>query len=167
MKKRQHALAPGTGMNCPAQPDLGWLGIRYRRRCRLVLVIVAVVFVLVFGIGCHKPPNSPSGVVVEFQINPKPVRVGPVIVGFRLTDAGNHPVTGVQIAVEADMSHAGMGPVFAQANEVQPAHYESHLSLAMAGDWVILMHGTMPNGEKQERQFEVRDVRPNDVLPIR
>jgi transcriptional regulator GlxA family with amidase domain len=78
-----------------------------------------------------------------------------------LTDAGNRPLTGAEIAVEADMSHAGMNPVFAQANEVQPAHYESHLSLAMAGDWVILLHGRLPNGEKLERQFDVRDVRPN------
>ncbi len=94
--------------------------------------------------------------MVEFQIKPKPVRVGPVVVCLTLTDAGNHPVTGTQIALEADMSHAGMSPVFAQANEVQPARYESHLSLGMAGDWVILLHGTLPNGEKLERQFRCK-----------
>jgi len=99
--------------------------------------------------------------MVEFQIKPKPVRVGPVVISFALTDAGNHPVIGAQIAVEADMSHAGMSPILAQANEVQAARYESHLSLGMAGDWVILLHGTLPNGEKLERQFDVRDVRPN------
>jgi hypothetical protein len=99
--------------------------------------------------------------MVEFQIKPKPVRVGPVVVCFTLTDADNYPATRVPIAVEADMSHAGMDPVFAQANELQPGHYESHLSFRMAGDWVILLHGTLPNGEKLERQFDVRDVRPN------
>jgi hypothetical protein len=99
--------------------------------------------------------------MVDFQIKPKPVQAGPVVVCLTLTDAGNHPMTGVKITVEADMSHAGMSPVFAQANEVQPARYESHLSLGMAGDWVILLHGTLPSGEKLERQFEVRDVRPN------
>jgi hypothetical protein len=144
-------------MNCPAQPDLWLMGIRHERCCLLVLVVVATVI----GIGCHRPPKTSSGVVVDFQIKPKPVRVGPVVISFTLTDAGNHPVTGAQIAVEADMSHAGMSPVLAQANEVQPAHYESHLSLGMAGDWVILMHGTLPHGEKLERQFDVRDVRPN------
>jgi hypothetical protein len=147
-------------MNCPAQPDLGWVRISYKRRCRVALVMAAIVFALAFEIGCHKQPNTSSGVVVEFQINPEPVRVGPVIIGFTLTDASNHPLTGARIAVEADMSHAGMGPVFEQANEVQPARYEAHLSLAMAGDWIILLHGTLPNGEKLERQFEVRDVRP-------
>lgn len=101
--------------------------------------------------------------MVEFQIKPKPARVGPVVICLTLTDAGNYPVTGAQIAVEADMSHAGMTPVFAQASEVQPGHYESHLSLRMAGDWVILLHGTLRNGEKLDRQFDVRDVRPNDA----
>jgi hypothetical protein len=137
------------------------MGIDYVRCCRLVFLVVAIAFALVFEIGCHRPPRTSSGVVVEFQIEPRPLRVGPVVIYLTLTDAGNHPVTGAQIGVEADMSHAGMSPVFAQANEVQPARYESHLSFAMAGDWVILLHGTLPDGEKLERQFDVRDVRPN------
>src|SRR5208282_4768600 len=140
-KSRQHALAPGTGMNCPVQPDPWLMGISYVSRCRLVLVVAAVVV----GIGCHRPPNTSSGVTVEFQIKPKPVGVGPVVISFVLTDAANHPgnhqLTGAHIKVEADMSHAGMSPVFADASELRPAHYESHLSLGMAGDWVILLHG--------------------------
>jgi hypothetical protein len=137
------------------------MGIGYEKGSRLVFVVVAIVFAVAWGTGCHRPHDTSSGPTVEFQIKPKLVRVGPVVVFFTLTDAGNHPVTAAQIAVEADMSHASMSPVFAQANEVQAGHYESHLSLAMAGDWVILLHGTLPNGEKLERQFDVRDVRPN------
>lgn len=133
------------------------LGIGYVRGCRFVLVIVAIGV----GVCCHRPPNTSRGVTVDFEINPKPVRVGPVVICFTLTDAVNHPVTGAQIEVECDMSHAGMSPVFAQANEVQPGRYESPLYLAMAGDWVILLRGTLLNGEKLERQFDVRDVRPN------
>jgi len=133
------------------------MGISCVKGCSLVLVIVAIGV----GVGCHRPPNASMGVTVEFQIEPKPVRVGPVVICFTLTDAVNHPVTGAQIEVEGDMSHAGMRPVFAQANEVRPGRYESPLPLAMAGDWVILLHGTLSNGEKLERQFDVRDVRPN------
>ena len=132
------------------------MGISCVKGCRLVLVVVAIGV----GVCCHRLPNTSRGVTVEFQIKPKPVRVGPVVVRLTLTDAGNHPVTGSRITIEADMSHAGMSPVFAQADEVGPGHYESHLSLAMAGDWVIMLHGTLPNGEKLERQFDVRDVRP-------
>lgn len=127
-------------------------------RClRLALVAVTIVI----GTGCHRPLNHSGEVKVQFQIKPQPVRVGPVVVSLALTDAAGHPVTGAQIAVEADMSHPGMSPVFATAGEEQPGQYESHFSLPMAGDWVVLLHGTLRNGERLERQFDVRDVRPS------
>jgi len=132
-------------------------GIVQVRRRRLVLVVTAIIF----GIGCHRTQSTSTGVNVEFQIKPQPVRVGPVTVSLALNDPAGHPVTGAQISAEADMSHAGMSPVFATTQEVRPGLYESHLSLTMAGDWVVLLHGKLPRGEKLERQFEVRDVRSN------
>jgi hypothetical protein len=129
-----------------------------RVRCRrLTLVVLAIMF----GISCHRPSNASSGVKVEFQIKPQPVRVGPVEISLTLTDIATQPLTGAQITVEADMSHAGMSPVFAPSKEVGAGQYQSQLSLGMAGDWVVLLHGTLPNGEKLERQFNVGDVRPN------
>ena len=59
------------------------------------------------------------------------------------------------------MSHAGMSPVFADAKEVDAGRYQAHLEFAMAGDWVILLHVTLPGGKKLERQIDVRGVRPN------
>ncbi len=58
------------------------------------------------------------------------------------------------------MSHPGMSPLFAEAKETQPGRYESRLEFPMAGDWVILLHITLPGGKKLERQFDVRGVRP-------
>jgi hypothetical protein len=31
----------------------------------------------------------------------------------------------------------------------------------MAGDWVILLHIVLPDGQKLEQQFDVSGVRPN------
>jgi len=59
------------------------------------------------------------------------------------------------------MSHAGMSPVFAEAKEAGPGRYQAHLEFQMAGDWVILLHVTLPGGKKLERQIDVRDVRAN------
>ena len=59
------------------------------------------------------------------------------------------------------MSHPGMSPVFGEAKEVAPGQYQAQVTFAMAGDWVILLHVTLPDGKKLERQFEVRGVRPN------
>jgi len=63
--------------------------------------------------------------------------------------------------LEGDMSHAGMAPVFGEAKEIAPGRYQASLTLEMPGDWVILLHVTMPGGQKLERQIDVKGVRPN------
>jgi hypothetical protein len=54
-----------------------------------------------------------------------------------------------------------MNPRFAEAKETDLGRYEAHVEFQMAGDWVILLHVTLPDGKKLERQFDVRGVRPN------
>jgi hypothetical protein len=70
-------------------------------------------------------------------------------------------IAGAHVAVEADMSHAGMAPVFENAQEIEPGRYQAHLTFGMAGDWVILLHVVLPDGQKLENQFDVRGVRPD------
>jgi len=59
------------------------------------------------------------------------------------------------------MSHAGMNALFAEAKETEPGRYQAHVQFQMAGDWVILLHVTLPSGERLERQIDVKGVRPN------
>ena len=54
------------------------------------------------------------------------------------------------------MSHAGMSPVFAEAQETGNGSYRATLELAMAGDWVVLVHATLPDGRRVEQQFEIK-----------
>jgi hypothetical protein len=112
-------------------------------------------------LGCSRPVEPPPFVAIKHEISPEPVRVGPATVTLKLADAVGKPTTGAHIAVEADMSHAGMSPVFAEAKETNPGRYEARLMFQMAGDWVILLHVTLPGGKKLERQIDVRGVRPN------
>jgi YtkA-like protein len=111
--------------------------------------------------GCSRRVASPDLVTVEHEISPAPARVGITTFTFKLADAGGKPVAGARVAVEADMSHAGMSPVFADAKEEQPGRYQARLNFQMAGDWTILLHVSLPGGKKLERQIEVRGVRPN------
>jgi hypothetical protein len=110
--------------------------------------------------GCSRAPASSPGIAIEHAISPQPVRVGPITVTLRLADAAAKPIAGARITVEADMTHPGMSPVFGEAKQVAPGQYQSQVRLGMAGDWVILLHATLPDGKKLERQFDVRDVRP-------
>ncbi len=113
------------------------------------------------GIGCSRRDESPASIAIEHEISPEPVRVGPAVITFKLADGTGKPVTAAHIAIEADMTHAGMSPVFAEARETSPGRYQTHLEFPMAGDWVILLHVTLPGGKKLERQIDVRGVRTN------
>ena len=124
----------------------------------LLLLAFTATWVLT---GCSRPPDLTSAVTIEHEISPEPARMGPVVVTFQLADPAAKAVTGAHIALEAEMSHAGMAPVFGEAREIEPGRYQAHLTFAMAGDWVILLHVTLPGGQKSERQIDVRGVRPN------
>jgi hypothetical protein len=88
-------------------------------------------------------------------VKPNPPRVGPVTLTVRLPEAG------ADVTLEADMSHAGMNPIFAHAQETAPGVYQAHLDLAMAGDWVVLIQGKLRNGQELERQADLKGVLPN------
>lgn len=98
---------------------------------------------------------------MHLQIAPQPPRIGIARITLGLTDVRAKPVTGARVALEGDMSHPGMAPVFGATKETDPGRYEGRLELTMAGDWVILAHITLANGQKVERQVDVRGVQPN------
>jgi hypothetical protein len=111
--------------------------------------------------GCRKPAAASPAIAIEHEIAPWPARVGAATVTLRLSDARGQAVSGARIALEADMSHAGMRPEFGEAREIGAGRYQGRLAFTMAGDWVILMHIILPGGQKLERQMEVRGVRAN------
>jgi hypothetical protein len=113
------------------------------------------------AVGCTRTVEPSPLVAIEQEISPEPIRVGPAAVTLKLSDANGKPITGARVALEADMSHAGMSPLFAEARESGAGRYEARLEFQMAGDWVILLHITLPDGKKVERQIDVRGVRPN------
>jgi len=124
------------------------------------LLSVATALFLAFVVtACNKPTESSSVVTIEHQITPQPARVGLATLTLKLADASGQPVTGASITLEGNMSHAGMSPVFTQAKEADPGLYQSIINLTMAGDWTIFIHITLADGQKLERQVDVKGVR--------
>jgi hypothetical protein len=111
--------------------------------------------------GCSRSDGSLPSIKIDHNIAPLPVRAGATTIFLRVADGAAKPVTGAHIAVEADMTHPGMAPVFGEAKEIEPGRYQTTLTFQMAGDWVILLHITLSNGQKVERQFDVPGVQPN------
>lgn len=94
------------------------------------------------------------------KVEPQPPRVGQVEIWLHLKDASQKAIMGAEIKLEGNMSHAGMSPVLVDTQEVAPGEYHANIELSMAGDWIMLVHLTLPDGVKVERQFEIKGVAP-------
>jgi hypothetical protein len=112
------------------------------------------------SIGCTRRSDSATSLEIQTQISPDPPRVGPNLITLRLVESGK-ALNGAHVAIEANMSHPGMRPQFAEAKETGDGRYDAGLAFPMAGDWVILVRVTLSDGKKMERQIDVRGVRPS------
>jgi hypothetical protein len=122
---------------------------------------VLLAFAVLLTAGCSRQEDQQQPITIDHEISPSPAHAGPAVITLRLTDGAGKPVTGAHIAVESDMTHAGMAPAFGEAKEIEAGRYQTNLTFQMAGDWVILLHITLANGQKLERQFDVPGVQPN------
>jgi YtkA-like len=146
--------------------ETGWrgrsgLGLAVRKRQQDRFFLILACSALAFASGCKKPSGSVPAVAIECEISPRPARTGPATIDLRLKNAGGKPITGARITLEADMSHPGMNPVFGEAKEIGAGRYQGYLEFAMAGDWAILVHVTLADGQKFDWQVNVPGVRAN------
>lgn len=83
---------------------------------------------------------------MRVELEGEPV-VGLVPVSVRVEEGGTG-VTGVSIDVIGEMTHAGMEPVIAQADQVEPGLYlADEFAFDMAGDWIVTAEVSMADGE--------------------
>lgn len=130
---------------------------RASRRCFRAFGALALCAGLFLN-GCQRQREPGGDISVEHEIEPRPPRVGTARVTLRVADASGRPLGGARVRLEANMSHAGMRPVFAEAGEQEPGRYRAELGFTMAGDWVVLVRLVMPDGREIERQFDVKGV---------
>jgi YtkA-like len=120
--------------------------------------LLSLIALALLGNGCHRQATASPDITLTQEITPQPVRVGPVVIVLGLKDAAAAPVAGAHITLEGDMSHPGMAPVFGEAKEIAPGRYQGELNFAMGGDWVVLLHARLANGQRVEREIEVKGV---------
>jgi hypothetical protein len=119
-----------------------WLGL-------LVALVLA---------GCRGDGGDLEDVNVDLAVTPDPPHVGPTTVVVILSDDEGQPISGAEMSLEGNMSHAGMIPVLAEASEVVPGRYEAVLEFTMGGDWFILAQARLPDGRSLEHQVDVPGV---------
>ena len=131
------------------------LGARSIRPLAKEYRLWVVCFAVLVALGCRARPASGPNLVITQELTPEPARVGPESITLNLNDEAGRPVTGAHIVVEAVMSHPGMAPVFADAKDMGGGQYRADVTFTMAGDWVVLMHIRLANGQKVERELKV------------
>jgi hypothetical protein len=122
-----------------------------------VLVLVACAAAAV-GAACRGASGPEPPVLFEYDVTPRPLGVGPAVFQVKLSDISSKPLGGARVKLEGNMTHAGMEPVFADAEEVEPGLYRATLNLTMGGDWVVLVHAALPDGRSVEERMDVRNV---------
>ena len=119
-----------------------------------------VLLLLLLAFACQKTAKPPD-ITLQYEIAPQPPRAGVATIDLRLTDKDGAAVGGARVDLEGNMSHAGMAPVSGEAKEIETGKYRGTLQLTMAGDWIVLVHITLPDGQKLQRQIELSGVRSN------
>jgi len=74
-----------------------------------------------------------------------------------MSDRAGRPVE-APLNIEANMSHAGMVPVFTTARREQPGRYSARFDFTMAGDWFVTLRSRLPNGAEFTRDIAIAGV---------
>ena len=126
------------------------------RRALTVLVVVAAVV----APACGRTQGNADDVRATWRLDPPAPALGQdVRVRLTLRDPAGEPARGARLRIEAHMAHPGMPPVVAEAAERDPGVYEADLGFTMAGGWTFVADGTLSDGRRLTRTFDVADVR--------
>jgi hypothetical protein len=97
---------------------------------------------------------------VSIQLDLPPNRSGePAAVTATITDASGAPIDGADVTLRGDMTHAGMEPVITPLTAAGNGQYRSDaFEMTMAGDWVLTVEATLPDGRRAEEAFPLNGV---------
>ena len=111
--------------------------------------------------GCRGEANAGDPeLVMELAISPTPPGVGPARLIITLRDTSGAPMDGARILVEGNMSHAGMVPVLDTASADEGGrYYVPEFDFTMAGDWVLILEASLPDGRTARIQHPLRVAR--------
>lgn len=121
---------------------------------------LALLLLLALGLmaGCGRAQSSPEtkdNFTVTFATEPAAPAVGDGVVLLTLANPAGQPVSDAKVAIEANMSHAGMVPVNASVSGGQGGVYRVPLRWTMRGDWYVDVKFTLADGQVIGRRFPV------------
>ena len=125
-----------------------------------VLPLVAALIASFAAAACHSPARDLS---FEWTLSPRPPAVDrPAALSLRLLDAERRGVSGAKLTLEAHMSHPGMAPVVVPVRELEDGVYAASFRLTMAGDWILLVSGSLADGTTVQHRIDMPGVKANE-----
>jgi hypothetical protein len=126
-----------------------------RPRARRWLLLAAVVILLPAACRQSRSPDQTADLRIELVAPLFSPAVGPDALRVQLLDSAGKPVDNAQLRARADMIHAGMVPIFAEAQSTAGGLYSLPLEWTMSGDWIVTIDAELPDGRRVGRQFNV------------
>lgn len=128
--------------------------LSHRQFHSLLLFLLATALLL--G-GCRRGGSSANTSDVRIDLV-KPLfspAVGPNMLRVQVLDRADNPVEDAIIQARADMTHAGMVPIFAEADAAQDGVYTLPLEWTMSGEWIVTIEAKLPDGRTASEQFDL------------
>ena len=125
---------------------------------RIFLIMIGISLgVGLAGCGRIRQEQNATDVKVNLEMTVEPAQpaVGPSRLIFYLTDEQGQPIDDASLKVEGNMTHAGMVPVFAQAESGPAGRYTVPFEWTMSGDWVVTVVVTLVDGQQFSQQIPV------------
>jgi hypothetical protein len=111
--------------------------------------------------GCSRSSKAANDLSFVLARDPQPPRASQNTFTVTLTSQAGQPIPRAHVSLEGDMSHPGMSPAFADAEEIAPGKYQAGLDLNMLGDWTIIAHIQLPDGRTFNRETKFQNLQPN------
>ena len=108
--------------------------------------------------------NRAADLTVGWTIDPMPpAAAATTIVRVTLADSHGTSVGGARLRLDAHMTHPGMAPVTSDVIEISTGTYQSKVRLSMAGNWIFVVSGELPDGHRITKEIQVPAVRPAEA----
>ena len=120
-----------------------------------IFLSISLLFLLVIT-GCRNSTRTSGQDTVQIGlVSPVfPPVVGPGQIKIEILDSRGEPVDDLRLEVKGDMTHAGMVPELASADQSTNGIYIVPFDWTMAGDWIVTVEAADHNGSAAQRRFE-------------
>ena len=122
-----------------------------------IFLLVLLITLCLIAAGCRRSGTTADEQNIEMtmEVEPESPSVGDAELVITITDSEGSPVSGATLDIRGDMSHAGMAPVLAEGISGENGVYRVPFEWTMAGDWIVTVTATLPDGQLVEESFEL------------